>query len=536
MGTASGTPSARRVPGLVLLVVLAVSAPPAFSGDAAELDLAMAALYYRVGNRAMAEGERALAIRLWETAVSFAPGSSDVLCTLGQVYVARQDTVARGVELLQAAIEAGTFWDHNEEDCARRLAAALGSVRRFEDAVTVLLRYPFPNRPRYFELLGWCLLQTGRNAAAVDALARGVARHPANLLLQALLAHAEGRGVGLEEADEPLLARLDMRELRLLLRLELPQGDLMAAARHAAERASPPPEALFRLLLHDEFDAAGLGTFLEAATPSRMDLVARLYARRRGGLSAERIEAYYHGAAETYAWDEDADGFWEQRVSFDNGLVRRWELDEDQDGRREMLVTFADGRPTDVRLREERRIVYDRYPFVASITVSSATVDTRYDVVPGRFAIPLLPGGGLATVAPYAPPQLRDGFDVLAWIDPAAVAYRGEVLPSVGGAPIRRMELVDGVVVSLAEDSDRDGSFDRFVHLEEGSPVEAAWDLDDDGRLEVAEFYADGRPIEYVVDLDGDGNAEFGMTTGRGGEQFWDFDDDGVVDLRREDR
>lgn len=523
------------VRGLVVLVFLAVSAVPSFGRDAAVVDRAMAALYHRVGNRALAEGERSLAIRLWETAATFAPDSSDVLCSLGQVYVSRQETVARGVAVLQDAVDAGTFHEHSEEDCARHLASALRSVRRYEDAVAILLRYPFPERPLYFELLGWCLLRTGRGAAAVDALARGVTRHPADLLLQALLAHAEGRGLGLDDGDAPLLARLDTRELQLLLRLDLPPSDIRSAAGHAADRAPPPPEALFHLLLLEEVDDARLDTFLDVATPARMDLVARLYSARQDESPARLIEAHYAGATGTYRWDEDADGFWEQRVVFEAGLIRRWDVDENQDGRTENRVTFSDGRPAEVRLGEERRLVYDTYPFVAAIIVRAADTETRYDVVPGRFAVPVIPEAELSGLTPYSPPRLRRGFDVLAWIDPVAVAYRGEVFPAGGGQPVRRMELVDGMAVSLAEDTDRDGSFDRFVHLEDGVAVRATRDLDADGSWEVAEYFVAGQPERYVVDLDGDGNAEYGMRPGPGGEQFWDFDDDGVVDLRRRD-
>jgi hypothetical protein len=308
----------------------------------------------------------------------------------------------------------------------------------------------------------------------------------------------------------------------------------LTVARYAAGLANPPPEALFQLLLRGEAGANGVEAFLTAATPGRMDVVEALYTARQDDEVGRDVEAYYSRPDATYSWDRDADGFWEEQVTFADGRIRRWDVDVNQDGRTEVQVRFGEGLPETVRLGEERLIAYDRYPFVTSITLSSATTETRYDLIPGRFAVPVIPEDRLSSLTPYSPPRLRPGFAVLAEIDPVTVAYRGSVFPANGGAPIRRMELVAGVVVSRAEDTDRDGTMDRFVHLEDGVPVQARRDLDDDGRWDVAEFYADGQPDRYAVDLDGDGNVEYGVTAGRRGEQFWDFDDDGVVDLRRE--
>jgi len=232
--------------------------------------------------------------------------------------------------------------------------------------------------------------------------------------------------------------------------------------------------------------------------------------------------------------DRNADGFWEERVTVADGLVRRWETDRNQDGVTEVDLRIAGGEPASVTLLQSPEAItvrYGTYPFAASVSLPSTDGSVRYRVRPFTLTVSVL------QTLPVGGPRIDSVLELstdLGSVDLSGVARASverELLDRAGNV-VEVHGLVDGAVVTARRDTNADGRMDHLVVYKNGKPVNALRDIDGDGYFEVAESYVNGEISMVSVDEDDNGTPDVTEYAHNSGERTWDLNQDGVVDVR----
>jgi hypothetical protein len=362
----------------------------------------------------------------------------------------------------------------------------------------------------------------------------------------------DARFVLLELELEPSPSFRYRRELDRLLRAGLHDRSMQAAILRYALTAPIPSERLWAFETYLNIDGqdpaivlavAGFGnsdpveTFVRVDGYGRrdvlLDLIERLRSAEEAGPLAQILDdaGQFSGISVS---DSDGDGFWEVRVTINQGSVERWETDADQNGINEVEVVLLAGEPVQATVEQREGMVvadYESYPFVRTVTVPLATGSRRYVLLPFAVRAPILrelPVGGPRLESPLELPAGFVGLDLGAVLLATASLQERDA----DGRIVEHRTLDNGIVVRSSRDTNGDGAMDHLVIYRSGLPVTALRDIDGDGYFEVAEAYVHGRVSMLVVDEDDDGTPDVTEYARDGGEREWDLDQDGVIDVR----
>ncbi len=284
----------------------------------------------------------------------------------------------------------------------------------------------------------------------------------------------------------------------------------------------------------------GLLTFPEAVAEFfsgdklPLETVERLWALAGTDTNRAAFAAAAAGFSAAIIEDADGDGLAESLCRYSKGMVESFVYDADQNGRPEWTVDFINAQPDRGRAYIDMEIVWDEYPRVERVAFEGRV----YYPAPAALA--------------YAPLRLEaalewDGAPVLVFprYDEASALLTETVLVShaavierplseggmertelVGSIPLRKMEIIDEVIVSV-------------LRYRKGRPDFSYADLDRDGRFETVRRYDElsGRLLEAEYDWDGDGNAEYAERYDIDGHiSYWDLDGDGRRESRVDER
>jgi tetratricopeptide (TPR) repeat protein len=572
-----------RAGGYLAVSILAftlTATPPA-----AAADRAIARSCYEQAQSLLQAAAFSEAIRLLESAIEFDPGYSDAWYLLS--VIERRDPAGRvcGIEALERAVREDSWDPAGPEDSAEasgvrqtarlELAAELLRTGRLEEAVRHLRLLEPARTPeaRVPALLARAFLEQGAWAEAGAAAEEGLKRFPHEPELYRLAARAlEARGRA-GEARRLLdnAGKLLPKAEALLLeraRLEPNGGRRLDLLRQYRELKGADPSAAILALEAKALDpkaaADYLEFFLQHGGDRRLEelIEAARLLRPRAALQ-DRLRESARGYSGPRWIDRNRDGDWEERYEYREGALQSWVLDRDQDGQPEARAEFLGGPvPTELSLRrgggEELLLRYGTYPHLDAVSVSA---EGRFSCTGGSGG-PALPVAGAPAgdgarleyrLVPFRLPAdllqietpIVDSFPsrvrfqapsaeaLAAKLDPGALrlhSYRVDEVGSGDGAIRRTTTLLNGLPVSLEEDSDGDGRIDHRVQYRAGAPWSGSRDLEGDGVYEVREEYAGGALVRILWDEDGDGRPEYAEQPGANGSRSWDYDGDGLFD------
>jgi hypothetical protein len=434
-------------------------------------------------------------------------GSPHALIELAQLYVQTRQPVSALDALLQVDPDVPDFPDDLMADQQFLTVVALRDYGYSGDADEALLaaRDRFPNDPRFFLIeLTDEPIPSLRYREELERLIRNTSDH-ADALLATVLRYAETAPTAAENAwavdtysamggDDPAIA--------------------IAAGRFS--------------------DATPVDLFLNLGGAARRDLLDRV--TESAGDELDMLTTALTAFTGIATVDDDSDGYWEERLTVDNGMVHRWEVDRNQDGVSELVVEFGAESPERVETMTElgpATVVYDLYPYVESVERRYMDGRLRTIVRPRslRYAIlDGLPDDGPrydSAMSVRLPPPALD----IDAIDRTAIAVE-ELGPD--GVVTERRYLQSGMVSRSVADTDGDGSWDRLTVMDEGEPSAALWDIDGDGYFEVAEGYVDGRLAMRAIDENDSGTPEI-IEQYEEDTREWDLNEDGTIDVREFD-
>ncbi|MDR0389650.1 MAG: tetratricopeptide repeat protein [Spirochaetaceae bacterium] len=541
---------------------------------------AIASQYVSWAEEHIAQGRFAAALLGLERAGDFADESSDIsyLSALCQL---RLDQARRPIlEALRRALEANRWHRYAPQDAQILEAGILVALRRYEEALAVLLRLPESLDAR--ELTLAALKGLGDSAAFREAAGRALALYPREGGPAALvLDYARSR---LPHNGDRELVNLVLRRLPLLV-AGYPELAYKAApfirdteeARRliAAYRADGNPSPLsipaaLNLGLISEAQAVAELFAVPGTGPVPYALIGELWDLLRTGAARSSFSRNLSVFSGVITEDEDNDGFVETRVSFHEGDAVSYHYDADQDGVPDIEVSFAFGVPESASLfilpevsgsgglgdtsntgdigntsnsgeGERVRVYWERYPAILRAELGETVFfppPLEYFYAPLDF-VPLA-GNGTAPLYPRRDPLVprisrRSLVSSAVRIERPGSGGAVEYIDMVQGIPRRAREIAGGRLVAETEFRLGQLFFQRL-------------DLDMDGRLETIRRFRRlpgltdrTDALDFLGDLessesdwDGDGLFEYGEIYYPDGriERSWDLDGDG----RRERR
>jgi tetratricopeptide (TPR) repeat protein len=526
---------------LVSLALSALWAPPLFAQTGADSPQNEARPFIEQASRALAAGSVSQASAFLVSAIELAPDYSEALFVRAEVELRDRAATLQAEADLRAALKSASWSTTDPSAAAQALAETLLRTGKLAEARALIqpLEAAHPEDSRNALLLARLLVAGGETAAANRTLTDALLTFPLVdelRLASARLLVSQGRA----SAARDLIAtglKVHPDSLPLLLaaaRLERDGARKLAAIALYSQKGGNDPEApLIGLETATANRAKYLDSFLSQGGLARQDLVTRAAAAVKSSKSlSSSLQTSLSGYRGNRDLDADADGFWEERWTFDNGSPTSWRREPSQDGRALYSAQFVGGQPSSFVYSPAPdapvTLKFAKYPAVESAT---AAPGWTYLLVPYTLTCAFLrasPAGSLAGLAPLA--LARAPTLTLDQLQNAA--YGMEQRAADGVALVRRVVLGRGKRVFMEEDENGDGVLDHRVWYVNGAPVRGERSLADNGPYPVLETWRDGKIAVESVDTDGDGKPDFRQTFGASPMKAWDWNEDGTDDSR----
>ncbi|TVQ23675.1 MAG: hypothetical protein EA382_09510 [Spirochaetaceae bacterium] len=519
---------------------------------------AIARLYVDAAHRAYVDGDSLRATHLLEPAFEFARSSSDLLFLSALIASERQETTAGAIELVRSALRSDTFGAYERLQALTLYGSLLNRTSRHALAADALSQARFTprtassTRSANERELVRALIGQRQTAAARRALDAARDRNPNDPELFRLQLSLETAATLNHRREVERFIRLprDERQPGMIVdRVGGSQRADSALARLLLEYALIAPNAAERrwavdryldsggddpviatVLLGDDY-AAAVDLFVALDGFRSLDAVDAVVNANSGvsaRLSAAAME--FSGAA---VRDADRDGFWEERVAVEGGLIVAFERDLRQDGVIDERITFRDGEVDTFEAVDEvveRTVRYGLYPFVESVRIRLPDSERHFVLRPRSLALRIvqqLPEGGPTILSGLS---ARDGVSVPVQSELERSATHVDDIRRDG--TLERRFLEAGEVSFIARDSNGDGTWDHLLMAERGVPVSAVRDTNFDGRFDVTEGYRDGELVALAIDSTGDDAPDVFYGVDESAFVDWDLDGDGRIDVR----
>lgn len=489
----------------------------------------------------LATGAVSQASNLLSSALQLAPDYSEALYLKARIELLQRSSTRDAVADLRLAIQNGS-WRATDPNAVRLdFAELLLRVGKAGEALPFArqLATLHPEQTRTALLLTRCLAATGDAAAARLLASDEMARLPENDELRVLAATLQDQYGQHAAARETIATGLKIHpdSLRLLLSAAgwepNPKNKLALVDAYLSHQGTDPLSAVLGLETTGSDKQKYLDAFLKLDGLSRQDLVDRA---TRAVKSVAALAATLRDALGVYSGvrdlDANGDGVWEDRWTFDKGILVAWRHEPFQDGVAELSATFAAGQPLSFGYRsaDGTAIVmrYSRYPYVESAVPENG--DT-FLIVPYTLQCAFLkpfPSAGIGLLVPQ--PIALPGLPTLDQIRLAA--YRQLSYGPDGTTITRRTDLQRGKSVYQEADENGAGRVDHRVWFTDGLPTRGERSLGASTVFTVKESYANGVLAGIDVDTDGDGVPDYHETYGAGTVKSWDWNEDGRADSR----
>jgi tetratricopeptide (TPR) repeat protein len=210
--------------------------------------------------------------------------------------------------------------------------------------------------------------------------------------------------------------------------------------------------------------------------------------------------------------DSDLDGFPDETGVL-HSAAAYWQYDTNQDGRAEYRINIKEGLISTIDEWRGPNILtweFSNYPYVNTVTVT--TPQRPGGVVQRRLIYHLLPGRlnlnktetTQSLIAKWTPLPVFNTQDALPeeWLLLQNSFQLDEYLNSLF---FRKMKIVKGEVVTVAEDTEGRGRFDHLYVVKNWQIEYGKRDINGDGRFDVYEYYENGiwQGLAYAPDNDG---------------------------------
>jgi hypothetical protein len=543
--------------GAALVALLAASlalavAPPAVYGESTPVRP-------EVARALLDEAMQASGIGDWEGAAAYLdeaaiqdPGDSDVLYLRALAALKRERPHAASLGDLDAALGTGRFRYYSRRDASVLKAELLVRERRWKEALDALGSPGGENAadPAYGLVRARALIGSGDERAFTREIGEALRRFPDDGAFARLFIARAGKVPSSESARflaDIILARLrryaaadpELPVLAAPLMSDLASRRDAVLAYRVAGGASA--KATLRALEYGIIDeTAASSELLAGSYPVALGDLSALLALAGSPSGRSAVLSALSAWSGKVLVDSDADGVSEGAFELAKGLVRSWSRDSRQEGVVDERASFAEGRPSEVRLTRgdlEIKIGYSNYPAVSTLAFTRGGARTSYAFGPESFAFAplemrLFAGSGKDSI--YLPravgatdPNERACATAALSVETAS-GERREVVALDRGLPVEAVTY----------------SGDRILarrSYEKGKPILERTDADGDGRFETEKGFVQDVDGKWNVawirsDADGDGVFEYREQTVFPFRKEWDFDGNGSVDARREER
>ena len=458
---------------------------------------------------ALGSGSSAQARRLVDSALELAPDYSEGLYLRARLELADRSSTLAAIADLRAALRQGT-WKSTEPVAAEQtLGEVLLRAGRPSEARPLLERLvsAHPEDPRNTLLLARTFAKSGDAAREQKVLSDAAVRFPLVddfRLLAAAFFDRQGRS---DAARNVIAIGLKVHPESLPLLLASARLERGAKARVAAvdvyldKGGSDPLGPVLALEATPKDRQKYLALFLAQGGLAHQNLVDRVGAVVRGSRdlagSLQTALAMYTGTRDL---DADEDGFWENRWTFEKGVVTDWVREPAQDGVAQYSARFEKGEPVSFTytpaVNVKVTLSFSRYPYIESAEEKPG--GTLF-LVPYTLQCAFLQtaAAGVSGLAPRIAARFRT--PTLEQLQKGA--YRREEYSQDGVTLVRRSELFRGQKVYVEEDADGDGRLDHRVWFLNGLPAHGERSLTGDGDFPIKETWRAGKLARETVVL-----------------------------------
>ncbi len=476
---------------------------------------------------ALGSGSSTQARPLVDSALELAPDYSEALYLRARLELADRGSTLPAIADLRAALKQAT-WKSTDPDAAEQtLGEALLHAGRPSEARPLLERLVsvHPEDPRNTLLLARTFAKSGDAVREQRVLSDAAVRFPLEddfRLLSAALFERQGRtaaarnivAIGLKVHPESLPLLLAAARLERAGRARITSVDL-----YLDKGGSDPLGPVLALESAPRDRQKYLDLFLTLGGLARQDLVDRVSAVVRGSKDlASSLQSALSQYTGTRDLDADGDGYWEDRWTFDKGVVTDWVHEPAQDGVAQYSARFAKGTPVTFTYAAGSNVKvtlsFSQYPFIESASAKPAQIAPSTVRAP-QAASSMLRAGGTYFIVPYTLqcPFLRPGTAGAPGLAPRIAAriqtptleqlekgaYRKEEYSQDGVTLLRRSELSRGQNVYVEEDTDGDGRVDHRVWYLNGLPARGERSPTGDGVFPIKEIWRAGNLVRETV-------------------------------------
>ncbi len=508
----------------------------------------IARLYLDKADQLLRSGDIAGAVELAEASLQFVPENSDALFLLASEKYNDRSSSYTVIELCQQALRFAAWRVYSESDCVLLLSNVYDRAKQYTRVIELLEpeigKVGVSSRALF--LYAKALIESGKRDRGQMVLQRGIALYPDIPLLRRLL-------VRIDEAYREKLTGAFLNGNYFYDHYETVLVDLIQLSVSAEEKqelikiyrdngGSSPVVVLEELdsMEGDNRDPdrvnellelfAGSGGFENALLTFRFTELAReldLFEK------ASALAGEFTGNT---ILDSNSDGYFEILYKYEQGLLQRMVVDFNQDGITEYDITFREGKPDKVEGTKGGSYIsmmFSRYPFAEKLIAEQPGTRTTYRFIPGYFSFPVLLFPEMYELSGVLfKPELNEMLPVVRKDDlkDSVLDIREETLHH--GGPFYIWEPLQEESSWLLGEFDDLGRVIRKIVYRQGIPVEGLWDTDRDSVFEVTVRYIDGE--QGTLYYDGNQNTvhEFSLDLGEEDMQFWDFNEDGIIDCR----
>ena len=558
------------------------------AGSVRGVETEVSTLYFRNAEQLFQSGKSDEAEGFLRTAIEFDNRNSDAHYLLGQILSQKPSDIASAIAQFETALNIAQFHLYVPSDCALDLARLYLRVGQYDRGIQLLQQYaglsyvdvaryrqaPIRNipadtvpgnsaqgdllvpqqEPAYILTLADLLSAAGRTGQAQSVLASGLKLFPdnipivhASMLFDPVPSIGTSTWLDTHQSSDPAYLDFLLDYIR-----RLPDGSVRT---HFLDiyfvNGGNSAEAWAWSASQDRTDAAALAGFVAASGLTSghgvvpdAETVRLLASRIHDPATLATLRTDAASFSGTAVVDTNHDGYYEQRLIYENGYLTTAYLDRNQDGTPGLVVHLTKNRVVSAdRLGADGQveITYSSYPEVAAVSFpvsrlpATAGEPVTYSVAPARMRYPVLAAG---ETIPAAGAGLLDEVKfTVPPVDPTeqqvrSLSYRAFTRLTPRAKVHTVVFLRDGVPYLKAVDNSGNGRADEVVEYSEGKPIAAIRDLNGSGYYDESEFYTNGKVSYIAVDGNKTGTPDFFQQISPQPSYAWDLNGDGKVDIK----
>ncbi len=524
---------------VAIMMMCALSAP------AQSADRELGDLYFRHAERLQLQAQFSESARLVEIGLQYDAYNADLLTLRAELALRAPQGTHQAIRSLERALLEGRFHRRTRDEAVGALAAVLVRIGDYGDALQWISEHGRDlQSPELLYQQARAHLGLGETQAADARIAAGLRRYPEDARFVRLAVEQDPLPAfsvarWLDEYRSPENDREYLRVLRFYAVSLHPGDKQQRRLEQYFAYGGHSPAAVAEYLRYADHAEEEIRRFREFGGFNTKEHIAAFYTMLPEGAARDAMSLELWSFSGTVYGERDEYGYPRERLSYRLGELVRYQRDRNRDGVYEYDVRLQDGLPDIYRLTADsvtKTVMYRVYPEVATVERREPdTSEFRYVIVPGRFRFPVARFG-----AEWfgEKPQIVSDFR----LDEALKLPSSSVLSGHAARIEERVPdaeraheikyLDSGEIYRVTADGSGDGRIDLIVEYRDNEPLFGLRDVTGDGYFELFKRYRDGVLVEVAVDENRDGTYTYFEELGPPVRISWDLVQDGRVDIR----